>query len=158
MNHEISFVDQFTQDRECAKLLHQEETVLEVTEMICELMESRAINRTQLAALLGKSKGRVSQLLDGEANMTLKTLADILFVLKSRLAVKASKAEDGCAVYQSDVWPQDEFVVNQLDAGWSSAAAIQPAKPHKNPPPSAEVARAPKKRAGKNRGRPGAES
>jgi hypothetical protein len=63
------------------KLWQQERTILEATERICELMEKRNVNRVQLAEMIDKHKSRVSQLLDGTANMTLRTLSDIYFAL-----------------------------------------------------------------------------
>jgi transcriptional regulator with XRE-family HTH domain len=120
MSDKNSFFDRFTQDPKLAKLLHQEETVLEVTELICELMESRRVTRSQLATLLGKTKGYVSQLLDGKANMTLKTLGDVLFALDCRLVVKAVALDTGDVAYDRDAWSQVEYVVNQLDSHWSS--------------------------------------
>jgi transcriptional regulator with XRE-family HTH domain len=125
MIHQNSFFDSFTQDPEFAKSLHQAETVLEVTEMICELMEIHGITRSRLATLLGTTKGYVSQLLDGETNMTLKTLADVLFALGCRMAMKAVKAETGSIVYESNIWPEAEYAVNQLDPGWIANAFDQ---------------------------------
>lgn len=69
------------QDPEFRKLLSQEELILEMTEFICKLMRDKNITRKQLAELLGKSKGFVSQLLNGGRNLTLRTLADIFYVL-----------------------------------------------------------------------------
>ena len=71
-------------DPEFRKLLAQEELILEVTETICELLEKEKISRKELADRLGKSKGFVSQLLNGGRNLTLRTVADILHVLGYR--------------------------------------------------------------------------
>ena len=54
---------------------------MEVTETLCELLEKEKISRKELADRLGKSKGFVSQLLNGGRNLTLRTVADILHVL-----------------------------------------------------------------------------
>jgi transcriptional regulator with XRE-family HTH domain len=63
------------------KLWQQERAIIEATERICELMEKQGVSRCELADLIGKSKSRVSQLLDGSANMTLRTLSDLYFSL-----------------------------------------------------------------------------
>jgi transcriptional regulator with XRE-family HTH domain len=63
------------------RVWHQERAIFEATEKLCELLESQEITRSRFAELLGKSKGYVSQLLDGEANMTLRTLSDSFLVL-----------------------------------------------------------------------------
>jgi transcriptional regulator with XRE-family HTH domain len=80
-------------DPEFRKLLAQEELILEVTETLCELLEKEKISRRELADRLGKTKGFVSQLLNGGRNLTLRTVADILHVLGYRVALKAYKEE-----------------------------------------------------------------
>ena len=60
-------------DPEFRKLLAQEELILEVTEVLCGLLEQEKISRKELADRLGKSKGFVSQLLNGGRNLTLRT-------------------------------------------------------------------------------------
>jgi transcriptional regulator with XRE-family HTH domain len=78
-------------DPEFRKLLAQEELILEVTETICDLLEKEKISRKELADRLGKSKGFVSQLLNGGRNLTLRTVADILHVLGYRVALTPYK-------------------------------------------------------------------
>ncbi len=74
----------FMQDAGFKKRLAQEGFILEVTEVLCKIMRDKVISRRKLADLLGKSKGSVSQLLNGERNLTLRTVADILHVLECR--------------------------------------------------------------------------
>ena len=78
-------------DPKFRKLLAQEELILEVTEIICDLLENEKISRKELADRLGKSKGFVSQLLNGGRNLTLRTVADILHVLGYRVALTPYK-------------------------------------------------------------------
>src|SRR4051794_21093945 len=59
------------------KIWHQERSIFETTERICELMQQSRVTRSELAKRLGKSKGYITQLLDGTANMTIRPLADI---------------------------------------------------------------------------------
>jgi len=66
-----------------------ERLILEATELILELMEDENVTRTELAERLGKSKGHVSQLLNGDRNMTLRTLAEISYALGHRIRVNA---------------------------------------------------------------------
>ena len=80
-------------DPEFRKLLAEEELILEVTETICELLENEKVSRKGLADRLGKSKGFISQLLNGGRNLTLRTVADILHVLGYRIALKPYKEE-----------------------------------------------------------------
>ena len=75
----------FLQDRENRKLLEQERLILEVTEAVCRLMNARGVTRAQLAQKIGCSPSNVSQLLDGDNNFTLRSIADVLFALDARL-------------------------------------------------------------------------
>ena len=86
----MSVIDDMN-DPEFRKLLAQEELILEVTETICELLEKEKISRKELADRLGKSKGFVSQLLNGGRNLTLRTVADILHVLGYKVALTPYK-------------------------------------------------------------------
>jgi transcriptional regulator with XRE-family HTH domain len=74
-------IERFTKDAEAMRLFQQERVILEVTERICELMDEKGVSRTELAERLGKTKGHVSQLLDGSRNLTLRTLADVFTAL-----------------------------------------------------------------------------
>ena len=62
-----------------------ERLILEASELILETMEQNGVTRSYLAKKIGKTKGHVSQLLDGERNMTLRTLAEIAYVLGYRV-------------------------------------------------------------------------
>jgi len=74
-------------DPEFRRLLAQEELILEVTEVLCGLLEEEKISKKELAHRLGKSKGFVSQLLNGGRNLTLRTVADILHVLGYKVSL-----------------------------------------------------------------------
>ena len=50
-----------------------------VTEDILVAMEDQGVSKAELAQRLGKSKARISQLLGGNSNMTIGTLAEIAF-------------------------------------------------------------------------------
>jgi transcriptional regulator with XRE-family HTH domain len=80
-------------DPEFRKLLAQEELILEVTETICDILENEKVSRKGLADRLGKTKGFISQLLNGGRNLTLRTLADILHVLGYKVSLKPQKDE-----------------------------------------------------------------
>jgi len=78
-------------DPEFRRFLAQEELILEVTETICDILEKEKISRKELADRLGKSKGFISQLLNGGRNLTLRTVADILHVLGYRASLTPFK-------------------------------------------------------------------
>ena len=74
----------------------QEELILETTELIIRIMNQKSTSKTDLAALLHKTKAYISQCLDGEQNMTLRTLSDIFGALGYRVRVGAEPcAENG---------------------------------------------------------------
>ena len=73
--------------------LAQEEFILSATELIFELMEKAGVTKAELARRIGRTRGYLTQLLDGNRNMTLRTLAELTKALgfKPRLdAVPAS--------------------------------------------------------------------
>ena len=88
---EPTLLEEYLEDPEFAKLMAQEDLILEVTETLCELLEREKISRKELADRLGKSKGFISQLLNGGRNLTLRTVADILHVLGYRVALTPHK-------------------------------------------------------------------
>jgi antitoxin component HigA of HigAB toxin-antitoxin module len=77
-------------EREYQRLVEQESLILEATEMLSELIEQSGENRKELAETLGRSKGFVTQILSGDRNMTLRTLADFAFALEHRVKMKAA--------------------------------------------------------------------
>jgi transcriptional regulator with XRE-family HTH domain len=101
----IPFIDDM-KDPEFRKLLAQEELILEVTETICDILEKEKISRKGLADRLGKSKGFISQLLNGGRNLTLRTVADILHVLGYKVSIMPFKEgqEEQCDIPGSQHW------------------------------------------------------
>jgi transcriptional regulator with XRE-family HTH domain len=92
--------EQLTATPEGKRLYNQEKTILELTELICEVLEQTGVTRSQLAERLGKSKAHISQLLDGEANMTIRTISDIFTALGRELRfiavpTSSSVSQDG---------------------------------------------------------------
>lgn len=72
------------------RLLREEQLILQVGEAMAELLESEGVSRTELGRRLGKTKGFVSQILAGDKNLTLRTIADVCDALgcKARLDVR----------------------------------------------------------------------
>jgi hypothetical protein len=76
-----SYLEEFVESPDNMRLFQQERAITDVTELICRVMKEEGYTRTMLAAKLGKSKGYVTQLLDGERNKTIRTVADVLAML-----------------------------------------------------------------------------
>ena len=72
------------ESEENRKLYAEEGMILDVTEEIWAALERKGWNKKRLAKELGFSLSHVSRLLNGSRNMTLRTLADIAFVLGMR--------------------------------------------------------------------------
>src|SRR4030043_1665081 len=90
---EKTLLEKYLEDPEFARLMAQGDLIMEVTETLCELLEKEKVSRKELADRLGKSKGFISQLLNGGRNLTLRTVADILHVLGYRASLTAHKEE-----------------------------------------------------------------
>ncbi|MBW8002510.1 MAG: helix-turn-helix transcriptional regulator [Planctomycetes bacterium] len=84
-----TLIDNLENDSVKMKFYLQEKLILDTTELIAELMEKKNIRKSDLAQKLGRSKGYVTQLLNGRANMTLRTISDVMWALESGLAVHA---------------------------------------------------------------------
>jgi transcriptional regulator with XRE-family HTH domain len=76
-----TLVEKYVEDLEHMRLFQQERSIYEVTAMLEALMEEQGISRAELAKRLGRTKGWVTQLLDGESNKTIRTVADVCAVL-----------------------------------------------------------------------------
>jgi transcriptional regulator with XRE-family HTH domain len=103
---EQTLLDKYLEDPEFARLMAQGDLIMEVTETLCELLEKEKISRKELAERLGKSKGFVSQLLNGGRNLTLRTVADILHVLGYKVSIMPFKEgqEEQCDIHESRLW------------------------------------------------------
>lgn len=88
-----NFIRELLSDREGKKLYFREDLIFEVTEAICKVMEERGISKAELAEIAGVSKSNITQLLSGDQNMRLTTIADLLFALDARLEVTAVPVE-----------------------------------------------------------------
>jgi len=84
-----TFIEKLMSDDEGRKLYFREDLIFEITEEICKVMEEKGISKAELSRLAGVSKSNITQLLSGDQNMRLSTVADLLFALDSKMAVSA---------------------------------------------------------------------
>ncbi|MFL0797056.1 MAG: helix-turn-helix transcriptional regulator [Cellvibrionaceae bacterium] len=75
------------EDTRGQKIYKQEELLFEVSEVVYELMAEKGLSAKELAKRLGVSKPRVSKMLDGSSNLTLRTLSDIGFALEKDIRI-----------------------------------------------------------------------
>jgi transcriptional regulator with XRE-family HTH domain len=76
-----SLFEGYLKDPNYMRLFQQERAIFEVTECIEAVMAELGISRSELAEKLGQSKSWVTQLLDGEKNKTIRTVADVFAVM-----------------------------------------------------------------------------
>jgi transcriptional regulator with XRE-family HTH domain len=86
-------------DKRATETQIDEETLALVTRLTNEIswyMRERGLSRAELAARMGVSPGRVSQILSGGENLTLRTLAALSTALDARFGIEltALKADD----------------------------------------------------------------
>jgi transcriptional regulator with XRE-family HTH domain len=131
---EKTLLDKYLEDPEFARLMAHGDLIMEVTETLCELLEKEKISRKELADRLGKTKGFISQLLNGGRNLTLRTVADILHVLGYRATLTPFKEgeqrqesnDKEMTQYtfpKSPIITRESFEFNFAD-GYSAEAAI----------------------------------
>jgi predicted transcriptional regulator len=84
-----TFIQKLMSDEEGRKLYFREDLIFEVTEAISQAMEEKGVNKADLSRLAGVSKSNITQLLSGDQNMRLTTVADLLYALDSKLSVSA---------------------------------------------------------------------
>ena len=82
-----TFIQKLMSDKEGRKLYFREDLIFEITEAICRVMADKQVTKAELSRLAGVSKSNITQLLSGDHNMRLTTVADLLYTLGSRLRV-----------------------------------------------------------------------
>jgi transcriptional regulator with XRE-family HTH domain len=80
-------------DSELRREFEAELLVGEATAIVAALLESSGITQKAIAERLGVTPGRVSQILSGEANLTLRSLADLAWALGMRFELVAQPAD-----------------------------------------------------------------
>lgn len=72
----------------------REASLVDASEAVAEALESSGLKRTELADMLGVSRGEVTRRLRGSRNMTIATLAETLHALSHRLELRAVPFSD----------------------------------------------------------------
>ena len=77
------------EDPEFRRLLSIEALVAEASETIARLMAEQNVSKAGLARRLNKSRAWVTQLLSGKANVTVRTLAEVVHTLGAEVKLHA---------------------------------------------------------------------
>lgn len=81
-----TLIEQLTKTPKGMRLYQQERAILEVTELVCRLMDEQRVTRSELANRLGCTKRYITQLLDGRVDVTvvdvtMRTISDVFTAL-----------------------------------------------------------------------------
>ena len=97
-------------DQRAAEAQIDEEMLALLTQLTNEItwsLRERGLTRADLAARMGVSPGRVSQILSGGENLTLRTLAALSTALDSRFNVELSALKSDDAYTSRSAAPAD---------------------------------------------------
>src|SRR5258708_8252338 len=103
MQHEV-----LMEDPEFRRLLSVEALVAEASEVIARLLAEQNVSKADLARRLNKSRAWVTQLLSGKTNMTVRTLAEVVYALDAEVKLHA----------QPPTW---KMARRPLGTGWQPA-------------------------------------
>ena len=95
-----SHLSEHLKNPENLKRFQEEALLLDIASLIDATMRRNGMNRSELAEKLGVSKGRVSQILGGYRNLTLRKLADVFTALDCRLTVNTHNLRDDWSVHR----------------------------------------------------------
>lgn len=104
-------------DPEFRRLLTIEALVTEASEIIARLMAEQNVSKADLARKLNKSRAWVTQLLSGKANMTVRTLAEVVYALDAEVKLNAQPpswkraGKPPGAGWQPVVYKMDDYLV-----------------------------------------------
>src|ERR1700736_2732805 len=79
------------EDPEFRRLVSVEALAAEASEIIAKLMADQNLSKADLARRLNKSRAWVTQLLSGKANMTVRTLAEVVYTLGAEVKLHAQR-------------------------------------------------------------------
>lgn len=85
--------DNNKKNNDLERLKMQEHLILDVTENFCEILENEGVNRSSLAKIMGKTKGYISQILNGGRNLTLRSMADLAYHLGYNITIQFQKKQ-----------------------------------------------------------------
>ena len=76
------------------KLCHQEDLILQLTELIAETMDKKGINIKILAREMNVSQKSLKEFMRGDTDANLRMASDMMFAMDKAFEIKAKKAEN----------------------------------------------------------------
>lgn len=97
-----TLTEKLTKTKEGMQLYQQERAILEVTELICQIMQEQGVSRAELARRLGPlspgfhvmNEDRITQILDGRIFMRIRAMSDIFTALGKSLHFKVGELSE----------------------------------------------------------------
>ena len=84
----IESICELMQNDDFRQIYEEERLVSEFTQALSDLMEEQDMNRAELAQILECSKSYISQLLNGNKNISLRNVAKVLYKLGKRMSIE----------------------------------------------------------------------
>jgi len=100
----VNLLEKLMTSDEDKRLYAEEGFILDCTERVCELMKQKNISQTELANRMGVKKSNVSRMLDGHRNLTIRTLAHMLFVLDSEARIQVNPLREDKLGPEENQW------------------------------------------------------
>jgi transcriptional regulator with XRE-family HTH domain len=100
----ITKYDELMTDPEFRKEMAIETLVAEAAELVAQLMAEQNLSKADLARRLNKSRAWVTQLLSGNANMTVRTLAEVTYTLGAEIKLQSQSFAKSSASPDRGTW------------------------------------------------------
>jgi transcriptional regulator with XRE-family HTH domain len=111
--------EQFMSDPKKMRVFQQEMLAAEITELMCRTMSETKISRSALANKLNITKGRISQILASESNLTVRTIADIFTAMGKQMVVDVKNLFEDYESKNTLQRMDEDYTINQTP--WSIA-------------------------------------
>ena len=106
----MSILDDWLEESTENKILLDEESlILDIAEQFWQQLTESDTNKTELARRMGISKARVSKLLDGSNNLTLRKIANMATALNLKVKFALEPVEAN-STKSDDVWEEERVV------------------------------------------------
>lgn len=87
----------------------QEKLILKFSEKLYEVLQKKGLNHQDFAKKLNVSKAYISKIMNGKPNLTLKSIADIAFVLNLWPEIQLSDRDSFYSRKEVRVFPESDF-------------------------------------------------
>lgn len=102
----------YLNDPEARRTFEEEVLFSEARDTLVGLVESSGVSRSELAKRLGVSKGRVSQILGGGDNLTLRTIAAVGWALGVEFGLRPTAMKSRSGTPAADDPPAPEWLAD----------------------------------------------